>query len=168
MTGTIYNLKTIAAHTGLSQNYLKKGDSSLKQVIATFPELSPDGVGLSDIGLLVFDEYIRCCSNKNGKPLMKFEEWKQLMIEEYGVKPMDNNEEVQLTVIEDNSQLNYEPIQPINIGNVMGGFKDKINAMGDELATETASVLDSNIAKIEAVLVSRAERLNAALNSFNK
>lgn len=173
MTGTIYNLKTIAAHTGLSQNYLKKGDSSLKQVIATFPEISPDGIGLNDTGLMVFDEYQRCCSNRNGKPLMKFEDWKQLMINEYGVKSV--NEEItpdgtlceQLTVVEP-TKLSYEPIQPIHIGSVMDSFKQKVNALGDELASETASVLDENIAKIEAVLTSRAERLNAALNSFNR
>ncbi len=168
MSGTIYNLKTIAAHTGLSQNYLKKGDSSLKQVIATFPEISPDGVGLNDTGLMVFDEYIRCCSNKNGKPLMKFKEWKQQMVDEYNVTPSDDNSDSSSLTVHETTALNYEPIQPINIGGLMGGFKDKINAMGDELANETATVLDENIAKIEAVLVSRAERLNAALNSFNR
>lgn len=47
-------------------------------------------------------------------------------------------------------------------------LKREIDAIGDELVSKAATVLDENIAKIEAVLTSRAERLNAALNSFNK
>lgn len=168
MTGTIYTVQTISRHTGLSLKYLQNPDSPLKKVIDTFPEISPDGVGLNDTGFMIFDEYVRCCSNKNGKPLMKFKEWKQQMVDEYNVTPSDDNSDSSSLTIHETTALNYEPIQPINIGGLMGGFKDKINAMGDELATETAAVLDENIAKIEAVLVSRAERLNAALNSFNK
>lgn len=175
MTGTTYTVRTISQHTGLSLKYLQNPDSPLKKVINTFPEISPDGVGLNDIGLLTFDEYIRCCSNRNGKPLMKFKEWKKLMSDEYGLNESNENTEstptatdiTQLTV-QSATELDYEPIQPIRIGNLMGGFKEKINAMGDELAQETSTVLDSNIAKIEAVIISRAERLNAALNSFNK
>lgn len=153
MSGTIYNLKTIAAHTGLSQNYLKKGDSSLKQVIATFPEISPDGIGLNDTGLMVFDEYIRCCSNKNGKPLMKFEEWKQLMIQEYGVKSMEKKkEETQLTVVENNSlaKLANVEVMPVSdfFGNVDNGLEQLDNSLeqvGSALATKVRHSIKTKI-----------------------
>jgi hypothetical protein len=173
-TGTIYTVSTIARHTGLSESYLRNADSSLRKFIAAFPQLSPDGKGLNDEGLYLYDEYLQFCSNLDSKgkrrhPEMKFEQFKEYAMAEYGIGNSDaigEENSSELSTIESNDLVEVE-VMPVS--SIFDDMDDTLEQVGNVLAAKVGHSIKTKItSKIAQEVNTQFREINALVEKFTK
>lgn len=165
-TGTVYTVATIAEHTGLSEKYLKNSDSSLKRFIQTFPQLSPDGTGLNDDGLMIFDDYVRLCSalDANGKrrsPPMSFDEFKDFVRDEYDISPEAHS------LVKAESELEIITPQIVSPLSMVDQFESCLDEVGDALAARVSQCFRAKItSKVEGAVATELGQLDNLLKQI--
>ncbi|MGB3534673.1 MAG: hypothetical protein WBA13_14305 [Microcoleaceae cyanobacterium] len=172
--GTTYSISSIAAHTGLSESYLRNSDSSLRKIIAAFPQLSPDGKGLNDEGLILYNEYLEFCSNKNPKgkrrrPKMTFDQFKEYAMSELGISSndaIDNDISTELMTVEQGEIIDVE-VMPI--GSIFDEIDDDLEAVGNMLAAKVGQSIKSKITnKIAREVNAQFAEINQLVEKFTK
>jgi hypothetical protein len=172
--GTVYTVSSIARHTGLSEGYLRNSTSSLRKFIAAFPQLSPDGKGLNDEGLYLYDEYLQYCSSldSNGKrrqPEMTFEEFKEYAMDEYGINNSDAiNEEnsSELSKIESSELVEVE-VMPVS--SLFDNMDDALEQVGNILAAKVGHSIKTKItSKIVQEVNTQFAEINQLVEKFTK